>query len=297
MACRAGWFVSHAMTPFADPRDEGVFRVYFGGRDANGRSQIGSFDLIFDPLPRTTEPTFAPYLGLGPLGAFDDSGVSSTWIVNHLDVKYHYFTGWSLGVSVPFCFFIGLATSEDNGQTFVRVSRSPILERNEVDPYLTGSPCVLVERDIWKMWYVSGVRWEATSDGVKHYYHIKYAESSNGIQWHRAGQVCIDFKGPDEYAIARPCVVKDNGVYKMWYAYRGDRYRIGYAESHDGLSWTRVDDRAGISVSRSGWDAEMIEYAHVFDHAGCRYMLYNGNDYGRTGIGLAVLEVDQPFSS
>jgi hypothetical protein len=69
----------------------------------------------------------------------------------------------------------------------------------------------------------------------------------------------------------------------MWYSYRGKNYRIGYAESDDGLNWKRKDEDAGIDVS------EMIEYPFVFDHKGGRYMLYNGNGYGKTGIGLAVL--------
>jgi hypothetical protein len=76
----------------------------------------------------------------------------------------------------------------------------------------------------------------------------------------------------------------------MWYACRGETYRIGYAESADGLSWKRHDAQAGIDVSEEGWDSEMIAYPWVFDHGGRRYMLYNGNGYGETGIGLAVLD-------
>ncbi len=34
----------------------------------------------------------------------------------------------------------------------------------------------------------------------------------------------------------------------------------------------------------------MIEFPRVFDHGGRRFMLYNGNGYGKTGFGLAVLE-------
>lgn len=78
----------------------------------------------------------------------------------------------------------------------------------------------------------------------------------------------------------------------MWYSRRGTSYRIGYAESADGLSWRRLDHQDGIEVSDSGWDSEMIAYAYVFDAEGERYMLYNGNGYGATGIGLAVLEAD-----
>jgi hypothetical protein len=48
-------------------------------------------------------------------------------------------------------------------------------------------------------------------------------------------------------------------------------------------------ETAGIGLSTEGWDSEMIEYPFVFDHNGDRYMLYNGNGYGKTGFGLAVL--------
>jgi len=231
-----------------------------------------------------------PVIGLGPLGAFDDSGVSTSCIVNYQEKKYHYYVGWTLGVTVPFYFYVGLAISIDGGETFRRISPAPILERNDVDPYLTASPCVLVEDGRWRMWYVSGTGWELKDNRPRHYYHIKYAESSDGIHWNREGIVCIDYQSENEYAIARPCVIKEGGIYKMWYSYRGDSYRIGYAESTDGIKWARKDEDSGIDVSESGWDSEMIEYPFVFDHNDGRYMFYNGNGYGKTGIGLAVLD-------
>jgi hypothetical protein len=230
----------------------------------------------------------SPIITLGPLGTFDDSGVTSSWIVNHDRKKYQYFSGWSLGVSVPFYFFIGLAISEDGGETYRRVSPGPILERNDIDPFLTASPCVLIENDRWRMWYVSGTGWEVKDGQPHHRYHIKYAESLDGIHWKREGKVCIDYSSPEEYAIARPCVIKENAIYKMWYASRGSTYRIGYAESTDGLVWTRKDSASGIDVSESGWDSEMIEYPYVFQNGDLQYMLYNGNGYGRSGIGVAV---------
>jgi hypothetical protein len=193
-------------------------------------------------------------------------------------------------VTVPFYFYVGLAISDDGGETYRKVSAAPILERNEVDPYLTASPFVLIEGSIWRMWYVSSTGWELRNGRPQHYYHIKYAESCDGIEWERTGRVCINYKSKQEYAIARPCVVKDNGVYKMWYSHRGDSYRVGYAESRDGLNWERKDEESGLEVSDEGWDSEMLAYPFVVDYRGCRYMLYNGNGYGKTGIGLAVLK-------
>jgi hypothetical protein len=102
------------------------------------------------------------------------------------------------------------------------------------------------------------------------------------------------FEHPTEIAIARPSVIRDKDRWRMWFCHRGldYPYRIGYAESADGVTWRRQDARSGIHASDSGWDSEMIAYPFVFDHAGDRYMLYSGNGYGRGGMGLAVLERD-----
>ena len=284
----ADWLNSHAALPVVDQIDGG-YRVYFSGRDKRGRAQVGFFET--DPeLNEVTRVSEHPVIKLGPLGAFDDSGVTTSWIVNHDNRKYQYYSGWSRGVSVPFYFFVGLAISEDGGETYQRVSPSPILERDAIDPYLTASPCVRLEEGRWRMWYVSGTGWEMKNERPRHRYHIKYAESSNGIEWKREGIVCIDYNSEDEYAISRPCVVKEGDLYRMWYAARGDTYRIGYAESLDGLQWTRKDEESGIDLSPTGWDSEMIAYPYVFERQGVYYMLYNGNDYGKTGIGVAVLD-------
>ena len=67
-------------------------------------------------------------------------------------------------------------------------------------------------------------------------------------------------------------------------------YRIGYAWSKDLTDWERNDGKAGIDISKEGWDSESICYPFVVEHKSKRYMLYNGNEYGKTGFGYAVLE-------
>jgi predicted GH43/DUF377 family glycosyl hydrolase len=285
-----GWAASHAALPIVHALGDRRVRVYFSSRDAAGRSHIGvgALDLSAAVPRMTIDPS--PVLGLGPIGAFDDSGVTSSSLVEWEGRSYLYYTGWTRGVTVPFYLFAGVAVS-DGGEPFRRASPAPILERNAVDPYLTASPWVLVDNGVWRMWYVSAVRWTVERGAPKHYYHIRYAESSDGLNWQRNGTVSIDFCSADEHAFGRPCVLRErDGSYRMWYSYRGEAYRIGYAESADGVVWHRRDADAGIEPSSSGWDAEMIEYPAVFDVEGRRYMLYNGADYGRTGVGLAILE-------
>jgi hypothetical protein len=284
----ASWTASHAALPIAGTL-EGERRLLFSSRDQQGRARIGQAQLAVgaDGLSiGRIDPE--PLLDLGPLGAYDDSGVTGSCLVSHEGRQYLYFTGWSLGRSVPFYLAIGLAVSDDGGRSFTRVSAAPIVGRSAADPFLTASPWVLVEQGRWRMWYVSATHWE----GERHYYHVRYAESDDGIRWEATGRVAVDFAGPGEYAISRPCVVRDGDRYRMWYSYRGDRYTLGYAESDDGLTWGRRDAEAGLATSVDGWDAEMIAYPAVFEAEGTQFMLYNGTGYGQTGIGYAVREED-----
>jgi hypothetical protein len=284
------WASSHAALPVVQALDGDGLKLYFSSRDAYGRSHIAAAEVVsgaaLDELRYEREPVLAP----GPLGTFDDAGVTSACIVDCDGRLYQYYSGWSLGVSVPFYFYVGCAISEDGGETFRKASQAPVLERDEVDPFLTASPWVLIENGVWRMWYVSGTGWELDEGSPKHRYHIKYAESSDGLRWRRTGHVCIDYRDPAEFAIARPCVLHEDGRYRMWFCARGESYRLGYAESADGLAWERHDERAGLEPSGEAWDSEMIAYPCVFDRLGERYLLYNGNGYGETGIGCAVSE-------
>lgn len=283
------WMHKRISLPYAEVLYGDVYRVYFYSQDANHRAQIGYFEIDLNRPAQIMNLSEAPIFKLGELGAFDDQGIMPSWIINKADKKYMYYTGWSLGVTVPFYFYIGLAVSIDGGKSFSRYSKSPILGRNEFDPFLTASPCIIIESNLWRMWYVSCIKWIIENGIPKHYYLIKYAESRDGIHWLNNNNICIDFKDASEYAIARPCVIHDSKIYKMWYSYRGEKYRIGYAESNDGIKWTRKDDIVGITPSLSGWDSESICYAYIFNHKNKTFMLYCGNHYGDSGIGIAEL--------
>jgi hypothetical protein len=284
----APWAASHSALPAVTRRADGGYDLYLSTRDDQGRARIARGRLQLDPTPALVgiEPT--PVLDLGALGAFDDRGVTMSSIVESGGRTYLYYTGWMLGVTVPFYLATGLAISDDGGATFQRVSQAPVLDRCAVDPFLSASPFVMIDKGVWRMWYVSGSAWTMVGGAPRHAYHIKYAESRDGIHWDRRGHICLDYASEQEHAFARPCVLYDGRRYRMWYAYRGHNYRIGYAESSDGLTWTRRDSDGGLGPAESGWDAEMVEYPWVFEHAGREYMIYNGDDYGRTGVGLAV---------
>lgn len=281
------WMLSYSMVPVIQWRYDDIYRVYFCGRDAQNRSQIGYVEIDINDPSRILNFSKKPILALGALGCFDDNGVTPSWIIGYDEKIYLYYIGWNKRSTVRMYLAAGLAVSYDKGESFERVWRVPILDRTPLEPYiLNTAPCVLIEDNVWKMWYVSAIEW-VHPDLPR--YNIRYAESKDGINWIRKGVVCIDLK-TNENALARPCVLKENGLYKMWYSYKGENYRIGYAESSDGIRWERKDQAVGIDVSENGWDSEMIEYAFVFSHGGKKHMFYNGNDYGKEGIGYAVLQ-------
>jgi hypothetical protein len=283
------WLHTHAAVPIAEHVDGDVYRIYFSSRDAGNRSYTGYVVINLYRPQEILELSQHPVLSPGGLGEFDDSGTMATWLTTYRGQKFMYYIGWNLGVTVPFRNSIGLAVEQGPGQ-FERYASGPIVDRSMTEPHFCASCSVMPGDDIWRMWYLSCTGWRISDGKPQHRYHIKYAESVDGIVWNRDGSIAIDYADDGEYAISRPSVVRDPDGWKMWYSYRGDRYRIGYAESEDGKQWHRLDSESGIDVGDDDWDSEMVEYPFVFDHKGRRFMLYNGNGYGKTGFGLAVLE-------
>lgn len=280
---------SASLVPIVEVLDESndLVRVYYSPRDSMNRSVLMYFDINMNNpgviLNHSKEPIFTG----GKLGTFDDNGVIACSFVNTGVKKYLFYQGWNLTLTVPFISSIGIAEVKKDG--IYRLGDGPIITRSLYEPHSCASPFVIYENKKFRMWYVSLDKWELDAGSPKHFYDIKYAESTDGVLWNRFGKGAISYQNDNEYAFGRPFVLKEDGIYKMWYCYRGDSYRIGYAESENGIDWIRKDHEMEIDVSESGWDDEMIEYPAIFDHKGTRYLFYNGNEYGKTGIGLAKM--------
>lgn len=280
---------SHAAVPHADPLGGDRFRIYFSSRDEHQRSRTFSLVIGLDRPTEVLELRTEPVLDIGPPGAFDDSGAMLSSITPLDDgTQLFYFVGWNVRTTIPFHNAVGVAVVED-GRIKKRF-RGPVLDRILEEPYFSASVCVLKSHDRFQCWYSSCTAWEQHTHGMRHRYHIKYAESADGLHWRRDGIVAIDYANPSEYAMAQPTVIRDADRYRMWFSCRGDQYRIGYAESADGIGWQRDDEAVGLAPSDGDWDGRALAYPHVFRHRGSLLLLYNGNEYGRTGFGIAVLD-------
>jgi hypothetical protein len=282
--------LSHAANPLPIHLAGDIYRIFFSGRDQHNRSSVGAVD--FDIVQRKIIKNYRdPFFEHGPENSFYADGVSigNCYVVN--GIRYMLFMGWQAPQGGQWRGDIGrLIVNPD--LTLQPDKNSPFIGPDETDPISLSYPWVLAnENGGYRMWYGSTRTWDAGNGEMLHV--INTASSINGNHWHREG-LAVPYELGLAQAFSRPTVVKNaQGKYEMWFSYRsgaGEKYRIGYAHSAEGKKWELNLKATGITVSPDGWDSEMIEYPYVFDHAGQRYMLYNGNGYGKTGFGLAIWE-------
>ncbi len=291
-----GW--THASHPCIIHIENDRFLIAFTKRDHLRKSHVflvyanvqnGKIELV-------SEPKLA--LSPGDYGYFDCDGVISGCLIKNDNQIYLYYVGWQ---NLPDNLWIcdtGRAKLELDSLTLKKEFLGPIIGRDRYHPLFAAATAFFIdEKDLWHTWYNSGIKWEKQGVNWEHKYGLHHGTSKNGLDWKFDEGMAIPFADEYEYAFGRPTVVKWEGKYHMWYAHRATEsiktYRMGYSESVDTVNWIRKDDKSGIDVSSTGWDSEMICYPCVFEHKNIKYMLYNGNGYGKTGFGLAVSEDKQ----
>ena len=278
-------------------------RVYFSTRkqSENGKfiSHIQYVDMNkqFTKVLNTSRHEVIP---VGNLGCYDEHGIFPINILDYDNKIYAYLSGWSRRISVSVETGIGLAMSYDSGKTFQRVGNGPVLSSSLSEPYLVVDGFVKNYDELFHMWYIYGTEWtqKNINDEPERTYKIGHATSNDGIHWKKdLKQIIPD--NIDYECQALPTVIKIKDRYHMYFAYRStfdfrensnNAYKIGYAYSDDLLNWIRDDDNAGISLSEKGWDSQMMSYPHLFECDEEIYMLYNGNEFGKYGFGIAKLE-------
>lgn len=294
--------IEFAKSPQALVFDDYV-RIYFSTteKDKNGKSlshiSFIDMDKNFKNILNISKNSV---IELGHLGCFDEHGI---FPINPLRFKnkiYAYTCGWSRRVSVSVDTSIGLAISEDDGLTFKKLGEGPVLTSSLNEPFLVNDPFVKVYNNKFHMWYSYGTKWINHNSGISpdRVYKIGHATSEDGISWNQEGKQLIANKLNIDECQALPTVINFNNLYHMFFIYRhaidfrknkNRGYRIGYAFSKDLNIWERDDKNVGIDVSDNGWDSDMLCYPNVFECEGNIYLLYNGNEFGRYGFGLAIL--------
>ncbi len=295
------WMMTHSQSTHTLILDK-VVRVFFSCRPINedgyAKSYTTYLDLDIDDLTNIVKVSDKPVLSLGEIGSFDEFAVypSSNIIIE--DKIYLYYAGWTRCQSVPFNTSIGLAISTNNGDTFERLGRGPVIGPALEEPFVISGPKIRKFDDKYYMFYLAGIKWIDNDGKMEIIYKNRMAISHNGIDWKRENRnIICDILDENECQAGPDVFYKDN-LYHMYFVYRhgldfrtskGRGYKIGYATSKDLLNWERKDHEAGIGYSETGWDSSMQHYPHVFKLDEKYYMTYNGNDFGKFGFGIAEL--------
>lgn len=295
------WMHSFAQAPSILIFDNFV-RVYFACRpkpDSNGQyiSRLGFVDLdrnnLFDILNISNDPI----MELGNFGAFDEFGTYPISVIKYDNQIRAYYAGWTRCISVPYNTSIGYAISNNNGMSFIKQGKGPVLSFSPNEPMTISGPKIRRYNDEWYMFYVAGLKWINGVTKPESIFKIRMAKSKDGINWQKLDKTIIVDRLDENECQASPDVIYKNGKYHMFFSYKygydfrnKDRgYRIGYASSIDLINWIRNDSKVGITVSENGWDSEMISYSHVFELDEKIFMMYLGNKVGIEGFGLAEL--------
>ena len=293
--------VSHPWVLF----DGTQYKMWYGGYDSRWRIGYAT-----SPDGVTwTKHGGNPVLDLGPNGAWDDWHVSLPCVLfDGTQYRMWYHGTYGSGSSVHW--EIGYATSPD-GISWTKHAGNPVFERGDPgawDDFNVYYPRIIFDGDQYKMWYTG---YDQTSN------RIGYATSPDGVSWTKyAGNPVLDLGTAgtwDRSQILGSTVITGGAGYEMWYAGEfADEYKIGYATSPDGISWTKHSGNPVLDLAPLGeWDAHGLLTPMVLPAGDGYKMWYSGFDGGlhwrigyatsgdtTNGSGTALtIELAQPASN
>lgn len=173
-------------------------------------------DMLFEKNPDN------PIFGGPELGVCFDVYVTKT------DGKYRMDFSWRTERSLAVTF------SDDGVHWSYPEITLPPEESSDWECERVNRDCVLKIGGVYKMWYTGQAHGNS---------YIGYAESDDGIHFRRVQKdpVMVLETDFEKESVMNPCVLYENGVYRMWYA-AGETYEpnvLCYAESGDGIHWTK----------------------------------------------------------
>lgn len=279
----------HAQLPVVDVYSD-TYKIYYSTRNSNGCSIPMTISVFKNNLKKYINPIKID-IPLGKPGMFDHYGIMPTDIITLEDgIKYLYYIGWSLRKDISFHNTLGLAISKDNGVNWKKISDGPIFNSSYLEPGFIGTAKVFKENNKWTMYYLSCREW---TENLEPIYDIKLAISDNGIDWIPTNKIIIPLE-ENEGGIASFQKI-DN---KAWFSVRGKvYYRNNPQESYKiktatliGNTWVR-DKNVDLDISQDGWDSEMVAYPYIIKENNNLIMFYNGNAFGKSGIGVATQSI------
>ena len=276
-------------------------RVYFSTRNQKNKSMIFFVNLNYDNgnLFFSKNKLKGPILKQGNSKEFDSDGVMPSYFLKRNEDLILYYTGWKLIKKYPYENSIGIAISKDNGETFKKYNYNPIIKKDKINTFFTGTSCVLKIDDKYINYYMSCYDWinDKENNTFEPIYDLKIATSKDGFNWENYGKIAIKLL-PDWGGVSKASILQIDDYFHMWFSYRkktdyrfnkNNSYKIGYAKSKNGYQWELDDINFEETDHSESGDQIMQAYPNVFKINKNIFMLYNGNEFGKTGVFLAKM--------
>ena len=283
------WMTSHATLPTVLQTDAHNFKIFYSTRDISGRSHTTYVDLNFlkwKPGILLKNKRKLPCFSPGPMGHFDDSGVQVSSFIKSGKFLYAYYLGWTRKVNVPFSAEIGIAIV-DNYYNFKRVQKLPIYKKSELEPLTFGYPTIFQRNNTIFMYYDGIDEWnENNPDDYK--FDLRLAIMRKGT-WTYSDKIV--FYNNNYKAITRPSFIKlQNELIMLYSCNTNGKYQLqaSYQSKFKKNLWIRKKNFI-FDSSGQEWDSEEQVFCNIFKYQKDFYMVYNGNNYGKTGFGISKL--------
>lgn len=294
--------ISHAQSPQAIELSDRI-RIFFSARSVDDKKKYLSHIMYVDYLKdfsKIIDICSDSCVELGETGSYHEHGIFPISIFKDNDNIYGFITGWSRRYSVSAESAIGIYKTKNQGKKFEPIFNGPIMSSYKNEPFLVADPFIYKHDSIYHMFYIFGDKWinKPKYKTPERVYKIAYASSENLFDWDRRSEFIIKPKLENECQ-ALPSVIKIKDKFVMVFCYRDvfdfreskkKSYKLGYAYSKNLITWTRDDSLIKISKNNN-WDNQMQCYPQFFKLQEKIFLLYNGNNFGKNGFGIAELEV------
>jgi hypothetical protein len=284
-----GIAITYTSNPVAYHLHGSLFRIYFNSRDTMNRSEVWSvdFDLQAMQIVESSLKVQLDYRGKFP--QYCQNGISLGSVFTLSNERFIGFMGWYVPHRKHWVGEIGRLRidSEFNLELF---DSSPWIGISPDDPVSLSYPAVQEVKGGSDIWYGTTRTWDAGNGEMLHTLERSHLDHYGAIT---KTQAVVPYQLGEAQAFSRPSLINAGGVTLFSYSFRGNqnKYQIAVRTMEAIGESVEFGEPSVFSPGQIAWENEMVEYPYMVQYQGKIFMLYNGNSFGKSGIGLAEIEL------
>ena len=281
--------ITYTSNPVVIQMQNSIFRIYFNSRDSQNRSNVWSVDFDFESL-KVIQNSLRVQIEIGiNTPKYCRAGISLGSDFSLDNQRYIGFMGWYLPDRAHWMGEIG-RLEIDEAYNLELIDGSPWIGISKEDPISLSYPAIHQTADGLDVWYGSTHTWDAGNGEMLHLLERRRVTHEFGTE-KIAG--ILPFELGIAQAFSRPAILNTDWGTLFSYSVRGntDKYRIAFRSLNATYKSIQFGEPVSFLPSTEEWESEMVEYPYLVTYKGEVYMFYNGNRFGKSGVGLARIYI------